>query len=325
MPPGGFIINVVAAKAAVEFIEEKIALVGTLVANESVEIKSEIDGVVEDINCDEGRPVKAGDILFRIDENKLRHTLEEARSALNLAETTAKRYETLIKSRAVSQQEYDEINAGLASNRAKVQLMEEALKDATITAPFDGITGQRLVSAGQFVSKGASLSFLVSQNPVKAEFTVPERYSSRIKEEQKVEIQVTAYPDETFSGQVYFIDPQVNGVARTVLMKAKIPNRDGHLKPGMFANLNLIVSVKNNALVIPETAVMVKGDTTSVFIISEDNKASLNPVELGIRLAGRVEVTQGLREGDVVVVEGFQKLREGADVKVRFEDENSKE
>ncbi|PIW64593.1 MAG: efflux transporter periplasmic adaptor subunit, partial [Candidatus Omnitrophica bacterium CG12_big_fil_rev_8_21_14_0_65_50_5] len=162
--------------------------------------------------------------------------------------------------------------------------------------------------------------FLVSRNPVKAEFTVPERYSSRIKEGQDVEIQVTAYPGETFSGKVYFIDPRVNDVTRTVLMKAKIPNRDGHLKPGMFANLNLIVNTKSDALVIPETAVMVKGDTTSVFVISENNKASLKLVVLGIRLAGRVEVTQGLREGDVVVVEGFQKLREGADVQVRFEE-----
>lgn len=319
-PPPGFAVSVVGAKTVVESIEEKIALVGTLAANESVEIKSQINGIIEKISFDEGQKVEEGDVLLRIDDGQIKASLDDAQARLNLAETTLERLKGLVESRAVSQQEYDEAAANLETTRAQVAMMKDKLNYSVIAAPFDGITGERMVSPGQYISMGASLTSLISLNPIKVEFTIPERHLSWIKEKQEVEIHVTAYPEETFKGEVYFIDPQVDELMRSVLMKAKVSNRDGRLKPGMFANLNLIINTKDNALVIPETSVIVKGDETAVFVVAEDNKASMRPVKLGLRLPGRVEVLDGLSEGDVVVVEGFQKLGEGSLVNVRFEE-----
>lgn len=317
---GGMTVQVVAVHSVRQPVSEKISLVGTLAANEFIEIKSEIDGRVEQIDFEEGQRASKGQVLFKIDEQKLQASMSQAQANLNLAETTAKRYKALIESRAISQQEYDQVMASLATNQAEVELIKAQLHDATILAAFDGVMGQRLVSAGQFITKGTSLGFLINQDPIKAEFKVPERYLSQIKEGQDIDIRVAAYPDDVFSGKVYFIDPKIEESTRTALLKALIPNPDGKLRLGMFSNLDLIVA-KRQAIVIPEIAVIVKGDTTSVFVVDEKNTAHLRRVATGIRLTGSVEITEGLQEGDIVVTEGFQKLREGAGVKMRFEEQ----
>lgn len=317
---GPMVVNVVAYKGKAQAISDKISLVGTLKANEEVEIKSEIDGVVEEINFEEGDRVKKGHVLFKIDEKKLKATLAQAEANLKLAESTSQRYKALIESKAVSQQEYDQTIATLEASRASVDLTKEELNDATIEAPFDGVMGGRSVSIGQFISKGTMLSHLVNQDPMKAEFHVPERYLSRIATGQKIEIKVAAYPDQVFPGEVYFIEPSINELTRTALVKAYVANPDRKLRGGMFANLNLIVQVKENAVVVPEKALIVLGDTVSVFIIDENNIVHLKAIQTGIRFDGNVEVVSGLASGEVVVTEGYQKLGEGSQVNPRFEE-----
>jgi len=315
------IVSVVGFKAIQQPVQDKISLVGTLEANEMVEIKSEIDGTVEEVKFEEGQKVHKGDSLFLIDQNKLNASLDQAEANLKLAESTAERYKTLIESGAISRQEYDQASANFEITRASVNLSREELHDATITAPFDGTMGERTVSAGQVITKGAVLSFVVNQDPIKASFHVPERYLSQVKIGQQVEMRVAAYPDETFNGEVFFIDPKIDDLSRTALMKAKVPNADEKLRHGMFANLQLIVNVKNNAIVIPESALIVKGDEISVYTVNEDTTVAIKPVHIGIRMPGFVEVVEGVKENDVVVVEGYQKLFPGAKTKVRFEEE----
>lgn len=317
-------VQVVAFKSVRQPVSEKISLVGNLAANESVEIKSEIDGRVEEIGFEEGQKVKKDQVLFKINEQKLQASLAQAQAQANLtlAETTARRYQALIESQAISRQEFDQATAALDANKAELELIKAQREDATILAPFDGVMGQRLVSVGQFISKGTSLSFLISQDPVKAEFKVPERYLSQVKEGQAIDIRVAAYPDDVFSGEVYFIDPKIDESTRTALLKARVPNLEGKLRPGMFSNLDLIVATRR-AIVIPETALIIKGDAISVFVIDEKHTAHLRPVKAGLRLAGMVEIAEGLNEGEIVVTEGFQKLMEGAGVKMRFEGESS--
>lgn len=313
-------VPVVAVKSERQPLAEKISLVGTLAANEAVEVRSELDGTIEEINFEEGQQVKQGHVLFRIDQRKLQATLAKAQADLKLAEANRNRYEKLVEERAISRQEYDQAIAAFESSRASVELASEQMHDATITAPFDGMTGARLVSLGQFITKGTSLTAVISDNPIKAEFRVPERYLSQVREGQKIEIVVSAYPEEKFTGDVYFIDPQVNEAMRTALVKAVVPNPDGRLRRGMFANLNLIVSVRANAITIPEKAVVQQGDRTSIFVVNAQNEAEPRFVQIGVRLPGIVEVTDGLTEGEIVVVEGYQKLRPGAKVGVRFEE-----
>lgn len=313
----GMSVNVVAVEAKKQLIEDKISLVGTMAANESVEIKAELDGAVEEINFEEGQKVEKGRRLIAIDKSKLDATLAQAEANLRLAETTGKRYQSLIDSQAISKQEFDQVQANLEASKAAADLVRAQLKDATIEAPFDGVIGERKVSIGQFITKGTSITFLINQNPMKAEFRVPEKYLSRLKEKQAIEISVAAYSQETFKGEVYFIDPQIDTLTRTALVKALVPNPEGKLRVGMFANLDLIVSVKANAIVVPETALIANGDTVSVFVVDKESKAEMRPVTPGIRMAGTVEVTTGLTAGEKVIIEGFQKIGPGSKVAPR--------
>lgn len=313
----GMAINVVAVEAKAQTVEEKISLVGTMAANESVEIKSEIDGAVEEINFEEGQKVEKGRALISIDKSKLDATLAQTEANLRLAETTGKRYQSLVESEAISKQEFDQAQANLEVSKAAADLVRAQLRDATIEAPFDGVIGERKVSVGQFIAKGTSITFLINQDPMKAEFRVPEKYLSRLKEKQAIEITVAAYPQETFKGEVYFIDPQIDTLTRTALVKAFVPNPEGKLRVGMFANLDLIVNVKAGAIVVPETALIPNGDAVSVFVVDAESKAEMRPVAVGIRMAGTVEVASGLKAGEKVIIEGFQKLGPGSKVAPR--------
>jgi membrane fusion protein (multidrug efflux system) len=313
-------VNVVGYKAVLQPISEKITLVGNLEAHDIVEIKSEIDGTVEEIKFEEGQKVKKGDLLIFIDRKKLEATLAQAEANLKMAEQTQQRYDSLVQTGAVSRQELEQAAAALEVSRAAVKLNKAEMHESVISAPFDGVMGERLISEGQFITKGTSLSFLISQDPMKAGFHVPERYLSRIEEGQAVEISVAAYPGETFKGEVYFIDPKIDEMTRTALVKAKLSNPEGKLRHGMFANLQVTVLEKPNAIVIPETALIIKGDDVQVFMVNDNQTAAIQPIKIGIRTAGFVEVTEGLAAGKTVVVEGYQKLMPGVKVIVRFEE-----
>lgn len=318
-------VNVIAVKAKKQDISDNIALVGSLEANEAIEIKSEMDGTIDQINFTEGQKVEKGDLLFQIDIKKLQASFNQAKADANLAQTTADRYEALVESRAVSRQEYDQTMAELESTEAKLVLVKEQLNDASIVAPFAGIMGERFVSIGQFIGKGAVLSSLVDQDPMKARFNVPERFLNAVSIGQDINMRVVAYTDETFKGEVYFIDPQIEESTRTALVKARVPNPDGRLRSGMFANLDLVMHVNDNAIVIPESALIVRADTLSIYVVKEDDTVELREVKTGKRFDGLVEVTDGCAAGDIVVVEGYQKIGPGSKVNVTIKDKAPKQ
>ncbi len=314
---GNFSVSVVAEPVKQERIEEKISLVGSLAADEAIEVKNQIAGLIEQIGFDEGQSVKKGQMLFMIDAKKLNASLTQAEANANLAQTTFDRLESLISAGAISQQEFDQAQSDLAAKKAEVDLIRAQLNESVITAAFDGMMGERLVSVGQYVDQGTLLTYLISQDPIKAEFRVPERFLGQLKEDQIVQVTVAAYPDEIFEGEVYFIAPQIDEQTRTALVKARIPNPDGKLRRGMFANLNLIVSVRALALTIPEIALIPKGEEIFVFVVDSESKAQMKPVRVGLRLAGKAEIVQGLSAGENVIVEGFQKVGPGSPVTIK--------
>jgi membrane fusion protein (multidrug efflux system) len=175
--------------------------------------------------------------------------------------------------------------------------------------------GARNVSTGQVIKKDTVLGQLVDLNPVKVEVSVPERFLSLLKLDQTIELRVAAFPGRKFSGQVYFIAPQVDTTTRTALVKAKIANSDGILKPGMFANLDLTLQLRDAAVVVPEPAIMVNADKAMLYAVDKDMNAQLRFVKLGVRSAGLVEILSGVEAGQLVIVEGIQKVRPGAKVK----------
>jgi len=178
--------------------------------------------------------------------------------------------------------------------------------------------GARNFSPGQVIAKNAVLSWLVDLDPIKVELNVPERFLSQVQLGQTLDLKVAAYPTNRFQGKVYFIAPSVDPNTRTTLVKAEIPNPNHELKPGMFANLDLTVKVRENSIVIPETALsqILDDDRANVFTVGVSNMVQLKSVKLGVRLPGQVEVLSGLDGGERVIVEGIQKVGPGARVKM---------
>lgn len=316
--PGGMVVPVVGVRVQAHELKDRIALVGTLIANEAVDIKSEIEGLIDEIRFEEGQQVKAGDVLATIDRHKLNAELAQAEANLRLAESTKQRYAMLAATRAVSKQEIDQAAMSDETARAVLERVEAQLKDATVVAPFEGVLGERLVSVGQYVSRGQMLTTLIDGDPMKAEFHVPERYLTQMSEGQRIEISVSAYPGKQFLGEVYFIAPEVNESTRTVLVKAKLPNPDGELRRGMFANLQLVLQVRERAITVPESALMMQGDSVFVYTVDESGVVAMRPVQVGVRLAGEVEILSGIAPDETVVVEGIQKIGPGATVTVRY-------
>lgn len=313
-PPPGMQARVKAAPVTVRPIEEKISLVASISANESIEVKSELDGIIERVNFEEGQPVEEGQVLIKLDTRKWEASVAEAEANFTLAEANRKRAETMLKNQTISQQEFDQAIATFEARKASLDLMRQQLKDARILARFAGLTGARLVSPGQVISKSTLLTTLIDIEPVKVEFRVPERFLGQLRAGQSIAFRVPAYPGEEFRGEVYFIDPQVDVATRTVLVKAKQANADRRLRPGMFGNLDLILQVREQALLVPESAILRDGESVSLFIIGADGTAQLVPVELGTRLPGLVEVVKGLSGGEQVIFEGTQKIGPGSPV-----------
>jgi membrane fusion protein (multidrug efflux system) len=311
-----FAVQVVAVPAHQQAVSETVSLVGSVAPNESVEVQAEADGLVKEIAFEEGQHVEKGALLVALEETKLAAQLAEAEANLQLARTSFDRVKQLFNGKLISQQEYDQASGSFAANEAGVNLKRRLLQDARVTAPFSGITGARRISPGQVITKSTPLTVLVDLDTVKVEMNVPERYLSQVATGQTLEFRVAAYPKDSFKGQVYFISPQLDIGTRTALVKARIANADGRLKGGMFASLDLRLQLRESALVIPEPAIINNGDITMVFALSSSNIATMRPVKIGLRLAGKAEVLSGLAAGEMVVVEGVQKLRPGASVKL---------
>lgn len=318
---GGFGVPVRAVAAARQPIEEKLALVASLQVNESIQVKSEADGTVAEVNFTEGQPVTNGQLLVKLDTRKLDAAVAEAEANFRLAEANRQRAESMLQNRTIAQQEFDQAVATFEASRALLDLVREQRREAAIVAPFSGIAGERHVSPGQVIGRDVVLTTLVDIDPIKVEFRVPERFLGELHLGQTIAFRVPAYPGEAFRGEVYFIDPQVDMTTRTVLVKARQDNADGRLRPGMFGNLDLILQVKPEAVIVPESAIVADGDQTFLFIVDDAQTAQRVEVTVGTRLAGAVEVTAGLAGGEMVIVEGLQKVQPGVPVTVTGEPE----
>ena len=314
--PGDMAVQVIAVEAKREPIMETLSLVGTLLANEVVEVKSEIEGMILELPFQEGQRVKKGDLLVQLDDSELSAGVAEAEANFKLTQITYERNKQLFNDKLISQQEYDQSQAAFNASRATLERRKSELKHTRIFASFSGIVGGRQVSPGQVISKNTTFTWVVDLDRLKAEFSVPERFLGLLRLGQKIGMAVAAYPADKFVGEVYFIGPQVDPAMRTALVRAYVSNADQKLKPGMFANLDLNLRVKEDAVTIPEPALMPIGDRVTVLVVDKDQTAQLRPVKVGMRTAGMAEIISGLNSGDLVIVEGTQKARPGGKVRL---------
>jgi membrane fusion protein (multidrug efflux system) len=309
-------VQVVAVEAKEERIVESISLIGSIAPNEMVEVKAETDGTVATIGFKEGERVEKGQLLVGLDETKSKATVAEAEANLKLARTSFDRTKQLLTDRLISQQEYDQASAVFSVNEASLERRTREWKDTRVFAPFGGIAGARQISPGQVITRNSTLTWVVDLDVVKVEVKVPERYLSQVEPGKPLEFSVAAFPGKKFTGEVYFISPQLEESTRTALVKARIANTGNQLKGGMFANLELTLEIRAKALVVPEPSIVNNADATFVFAIDKSGNAVMKPVKVGERMTGKAEILSGLTPGEMVVVEGVQKLRPGAPVKL---------
>ena len=294
-------------------VTNSVNAVGTLVAEDSVMLRPEIDGRIDQLLFREGRPVRRGSVLVRLDAAEQRARVAAAEAEIRLAESRYARSEELAAQNFISKQALDEARANLDILRARLRQEQVALDKTVLRAPFDGVAGLRRVSPGAYVEKGADIVRLDALANLKLEVPVPETLLPLVKIGQPIALTVDALPGQRFSGRVDTIDTAVDTVSRNVRVRARIANPGGRLKPGMFARATANLGGRTNAILLPEQALVSRADGNHVFL-AVNGKAVLRKVTLGKREPGRVEILSGVAAGDTVVLDGQIKLRPGVPV-----------
>jgi len=290
-----------------------LSAVGTILSNESVEIRPEVAGKIIHIGFAEGEHVAAGAVLFRLDSELIEAEYQEVNANLDFARAQYERAQNLRKNRVIADEKYDSIFRELIQAQSHLNTLATRLKKQTISAPFSGIVGARRVSVGDYVAVGQSMVHLEDLSSVKAEFYVPERHLGSLRTGQRVACRVQALSGD-FTGSVYLIDPRIQSETRSAVVRARIDNPGEVLRPGMFCKVDIIVQVKDNALTVPQEAIVSRGETQFVYV-DMNGTAEMRKIETGLFLHDSVEITSGINAGDMLIVSGVQKLFPGMKVR----------
>lgn len=299
--------------------------VGSLRSRQSVTLRPEVSGRVVRIAFADGAAVRQGQLLIQLDDTLQKAELSQAQAQLSIARANLTRNEELVAQNFVARRVLDESRASLQVAEAQVQLAQARLARMSITAPFGGTVGIRNVNLGDYVKDGADLVNLEDTSQLYVDFRMPERYQARLASGQPVQVQLDAVPGQTYEAKVQAVDPLVDANGRAVLVRALLPARQGTpLRPGMFARINVVMAVNDSAVMVPEEAVVPQGGRQIVYRLEKEGEGEgaktvsrRTEVSLGLRRGAMVQVLDGLREGDTIVVAGQQRLqRDGMQVRV---------
>ena len=312
-PPPGVVVE--ASRVAIMKLPQSLNAVGSLRSDETVVVRPEVAGRIANFAFREGERVAEGQVLVRLDDSVQKADLDRARANLVLSRTKHERAIDLRNKGFVSTQALDELENSVKVAEADAELMTARVNKMTLRAPFAGTVGLRLASVGDYVKEGQDIVNLESLDPLKVDFRLPELALSQLQGGQTLQISLDALPDKTYDGKVFAINPLIDANGRAIVIRAQVPNRDGKLRPGMFARVRLFTSDIRDSVVIPEEALFPVGDDKYVYKVVE-GKAQRQKVGIGQRREGRVEIVNGLARDDVVVTAGVIKLREGVAVTI---------
>ncbi|WP_460894532.1 efflux RND transporter periplasmic adaptor subunit [Rufibacter soli] len=313
-PGGGMPMRVQGVVVTPQRFANTLSVTGSIEANEQVEIRSQISGLVRGIFFQEGSNVSKGQVLVKIDDSELRAQLTQAQTRQSLAAENERRARLLLEKEAISREEYDVARAELKTAQAQIQLVRAQLAKTSIVAPFSGKVGLRTISSGSFLSPETVVTNLVNTNPVKISFAVPEKYAGQVKLNTDLTFTVAGSSD-TLTARVYALEPAIQASSRTLQIRARAANSNGTLLPGSFANIQLPLTVISDALLIPTEAVVPVQNGKKVFV-TDNGKAKEVMIETSTRTEKDLLVTSGLSAGDTVLTTGILSLKAGSPVKV---------
>ncbi len=297
-----------------ELLRDRIFTTGSIQANEEVEMHSEASGRITGIYFQEGRPVRKGEMLVKINDSELQAQLAKAEYRVTLATDREVRQKQLYEKGGISLEEYEATLNELNVLLADVALIQAQIAKTEIRAPFDGILGLRRVSEGTYISPAVPITTIQDVDPVKIDFSIPERYAQRVNVGDVIFFSVEGI-EERLEGTVYALEPRIESNTRTLTLRALSPNPGRRLLPGAFADIDLIFEEIPGALTVPAIAVIPEQGGKKVYVI-RNGQAVPREVETGIRTEDRVQVISGLAPNDTVVVSGVQLLRPGIAVDI---------
>jgi membrane fusion protein, multidrug efflux system len=310
--------EVIVATVGYQRVSERIEALGTLRANESAELTAIVTGTISEIRFNDSQRVREGDVLVAITNREQLAELEAVEAELGEARAQYERVQELAVARSEAEMVVDQRRREVETAEARLKAVQARLSDRLIVAPFDGVVGLRTISVGALVTPGTVVTTLVDDSVMKLDFPLPETVMSFLALGMPLTASTAAFRDENFHGEVVGIDNRIDPVTRSLQVRALIPNGDRRLKPGMLMTLALEANPRE-ALVIPEEALMPVGRENFVFALDPSDelpRVERRRVTIGTRLAGAVEVRDGLRAGEAVVTHGGMRLSDGARVRI---------
>jgi len=292
--------------------ERRIETTGNIMADEEVVLYPETQGRIVKINFAEGAQVKKGELLLKINDSDLQAQLKKATATKKLKEDTEKRNKTLLEKGAISNELYDIVSTELSSINADIDLLKEQIRKTEIRAPFNGVIGLRNISEGSYVTPTTRIAALQNINQIKVEFSVPEKYANTIQKGSIVLF--TTEGKKQLQAKIYAIEPKIDDVTRNVIMRAICANPKQEILPGSFAKVSIVASTNTNAYLLPTQAIVPILKGQKVYVAQGDSVIE-RKVKTGVRKDDVIEVTEGLKAGDEVVVEGVMYLRNGAKIR----------
>ena len=304
-------------------IEDDALAVGTLRSRQGVMLRPEVSGRIARLGFADGQRVRRGQLLVQLDDTLQAAQMRQAEAQAGIARTNLQRNRELVAQNFVSQSVVDQSAAALEVALAQVALNKAQLERMKILAPFDGVAGIRSVNVGDYVKDGADLVNVEDTTQVWVDFRLPERYLAQLKAGQAVEVSLDAMPGRSFRGQVDALDSQLDANGRSLLVRARLANPDGVLRTGMFARTRTLLAVRDNALVVPEEALVPQGGKQYLIKVVDGPQGKVSQrleARIGVRVPGKVEILGGVAEGDVVVTAGQGRLLRGDGLPVRVID-----
>lgn len=297
-----------------ELLNQEILVSGSLLANETATLFPEINGKLVFLNITEGESIEKGRLIAKINDNELQAQLKKINLNSALLQEKLNRLNELLKIKAISKEEQEDAQNNLESNLADAEIIKAQIEKTQIKAPFNGIIGLKNISEGAIVSTSSPIAELKQVQPIKIDFSIPEKYATLIKKNQTIYFTLNENPQK-LNGKISAINPNIDVASRTIQIRAIADNSKGKLIPGSFANVTIPFNGKENSIIIPTQAVIpiLKGKKVFVY---KNGKAEEKLIKTGIRNSEKIQVLEGLSVGDSVISSGIMQIKQGSEITI---------
>jgi membrane fusion protein (multidrug efflux system) len=297
-------------------LENFVRTSGTLVSSDNVDLHTQVSGVITKLNIKEGCHITKGTLIVKLFDDDLQAQLKKLQAQLETSRRTEGRLKQLLAINGVNQQDYDNALTQVKSNEADIENIKAQIEKTEIYAPFDGIIGLRNVSLGAYITPAITIASLQKIDPLRLDFTIPEKYAAVVNKGDPVEFKVDGF-SSSFTAKVFAIEPHIDETTRTLKIRALVQNADSKLLPGAFADINLVLKSIDNALMVP-TQCIIAEERNNKIVIAKNGVAQFNVVQTGIRNDSLVQITSGASAGDTVVTSSILYLKPHLSVIVKL-------